>query len=146
MDFAHTPDGLEQSLTVLRRHCKGRLLCIFGCGGNRDKSKRSIMGETVAKKCDFAVLTSDNPRYEDPLDILSEIEKGYRRFSVKYVVVSDREKAIEYGMNFLRKGDVLLVAGKGGENYQEIMGIKYPFNDNDIIEKIRSHKGEKIDF
>lgn len=146
VDFAHTPDGLEQSLTVLRRHCKGRLLCIFGCGGNRDKSKRSIMGETVAKKCDFAVLTSDNPRYEDPLDILSEIEKGYRRFSVKYVVVSDREKAIEYGMNFLRKGDVLLVAGKGGENYQEIMGIKYPFNDNDIIEKIRSHKGEKIDF
>ena len=104
------------------------------------------MGETVAKKCDFAVLTSDNPRYEDPLDILSEIEKGYRRFSVKYVVVSDREKAIEYGMNFIRKGDVLLVAGKGGENYQEIMGIKYPFNDNDIIEKIRSHKGEKIDF
>ncbi len=136
VDFAHTPDGLEQSLSVLRRHCKGRLVCLFGCGGNRDKSKRPIMGATVAKKCDFAVLTSDNPRYEDPLDILSEIERGYRRFSVKYVVVPDREKAIGYALDFLRKGDVLLVAGKGGEDYQEIMGIKYPFNDNDIIEKI----------
>ena len=142
VDFAHTPDGLEKSLESLRKHCKGRLVCLFGCGGNRDKTKRPLMGETVAKKCDFAVLTSDNPRYEDPLDIISGIEKGYRRFSMRYVVVPDRRKAIEYALDFLKKGDVLLVAGKGGEHYQEIMGIKYSFNDNDIIEKIVKEKGE----
>ena len=135
VDFAHTPDGLDRTLDALRRHCKGRLICLFGCGGNRDKMKRPIMGEIVAKKADFAILTSDNPRYEDPLDIIAGIEKGYRRFSVRYVIVPDRKRAIEYGLDFLQKGDVLLVAGKGGEEYQEIMGIKYPFNDHDIIKK-----------
>jgi UDP-N-acetylmuramoyl-L-alanyl-D-glutamate--2,6-diaminopimelate ligase len=142
VDFAHTPDGLKKSLTALKKHCKGRLICLFGCGGNRDKSKRAPMGERVAKIADFSVLTSDNPRYEDPLDILSEIERGYRRFSVKYVVVPDREKAIDYALNLLKKGDVLLVAGKGGEEYQEIMGIKYHFNDNAIIKKLVEQKRE----
>ncbi len=141
VDFAHTPDGLEKSLNALKQHCKGRLIGLFGCGGNRDKSKRSQMGEIAARCADFTVLTSDNPRYEDPLDIISEIEKGYRHFSVRYVVVPDRSRAIEYAMDFLKKGDVLLVAGKGGEEYQEIMGIKYPFNDKDIIEKILKLKG-----
>ena len=140
VDFAHTPDGLEKSLAALRVHCKGKLFCLFGCGGNRDKSKRPIMGEVAAKRSDFSVLTSDNPRYEDPLDIICDIEKGYRRFSMKYVVVSDRKRAIEYALDRLQKGDVLLVAGKGGEEEQEIMGIKYPFNDNDIIEKIIKDK------
>ncbi|MBE7077355.1 MAG: UDP-N-acetylmuramoyl-L-alanyl-D-glutamate--2,6-diaminopimelate ligase [Clostridiales bacterium] len=143
VDFAHTPDGLGKSLDALRLHCKGRLICLFGCGGNRDKGKRLLMGEIAAKKADFSVLTSDNPRYEDPLDIISGIEKGYRRFSVYYVVVPDRKRAIEYALEFLKKGDILLVAGKGGEQYQEIMGIKYPFNDHDIIkEKLR--KTEKF--
>ena len=135
VDFAHTPDGLEKSLTALKKHCKGRLICLFGCGGNRDKSKRPIMGERVAKFCDFAVLTSDNPRFEDPLDILSQVEKGYRRFSLRYVIVPDRKRAIAYALDTIQKHDVLLVAGKGGEEYQEIMGIKYPFSDNDIIAK-----------
>ena len=142
VDFAHTPDGLEKSLSALKKHCKGRVICLFGCGGNRDKSKRAAMGETVAKKADFAVLTSDNPRYEDPLDIISEIERGYRRYSVRYVVVPDREKAIDYALDLLKKGDALLVAGKGGEDYQEIMGIKYHFNDNDIIKKLMERKRE----
>jgi UDP-N-acetylmuramoyl-L-alanyl-D-glutamate--2,6-diaminopimelate ligase len=135
VDFAHTPDGLEKSLIALKKHCKGRLICLFGCGGNRDKSKRPIMGERVAKFCDFAVLTSDNPRFEDPLDILSQVEKGYRRFSLRYVIVPDRKRAIAYALDTIQKHDVLLVAGKGGEEYQEIMGIKYPFSDNDIIAK-----------
>ena len=133
VDFAHTPDGLEKSLSALKKHCKGRLYCLFGCGGNRDKSKRAVMGETVAKNADFAILTSDNPRFEDPLDILSEIEKGYKSVSRDYVVVPSREEAIAYGVDKLKRGDILLVAGKGGEEYQEIMGIKYPFKDNDII-------------
>ena len=143
VDFAHTPDGLERALDALRQHCKGRLICLFGCGGNRDKTKRQIMGEVVAKKADFAILTSDNPRYEDPLDIINAIEKGYRRFSVRYVIVPDRRRAIEYGLDFLQKGDVLLVAGKGGKEYQEIMGIKYPFKDHDIIQTILSMKGKR---
>ena len=145
VDFAHTPDGLDKSLDTLRQHCKGRLVCVFGCGGNRDKSKRPIMGEIVAKKADFAVLTSDNPRYEDPLDILSDIEKGYRRYSVCYVVVPDRKIALDYALDYLKKGDVLLVAGKGGEEFQEIMGIKYPFNDNTVLEKLLREKS-KIGF
>lgn len=140
VDFAHTPDGLEKSLAALKSHCKGRLICLFGCGGNRDRTKRSIMGETVARKADFSVLTSDNPRYEDPYDIIAEIEKGYRRFSVHYAVVPEREKAIYYAMGLLKKGDILLVAGKGGEDYQEIMGIKYSYNDNAVIREALSQK------
>ena len=146
VDFAHTPDGLEKSLSVLKKHCKNRLICLFGCGGNRDKGKRMIMGETAAKKCDFAILTSDNPRYEDPLDIIGRIEKGYRRFSIRYVVVPDRKRAIEYALDFLEKGDVLLVAGKGGENYQEIMGIKHPFNDKDVIDTLVKEKQKSFPF
>jgi UDP-N-acetylmuramoyl-L-alanyl-D-glutamate--2,6-diaminopimelate ligase len=140
VDFAHTPDGLEKSLDSLRPHCKGRLICVFGCGGNRDKTKRSIMGETAARKTDFTILTSDNPRYEDPLDIIAEIEKGYRRFSVKYVVVPERKKALDYAVDFLKKDDVLLIAGKGGEEYQEIMGIKYSFSDHDTVRELLSRK------
>jgi UDP-N-acetylmuramoyl-L-alanyl-D-glutamate--2,6-diaminopimelate ligase len=100
------------------------------------------MGECAAKICDFCVLTSDNPRYEDPLDIIGEIERGYRRFSLRYVIVPERKRAIRYAIDFLKENDVLLVAGKGGESYQEIMGIKYPFDDNDIIEKIIREQGE----
>ena len=142
IDFAHTPDGLGKSLDALRKHCKGRLVCLFGCGGNRDKTKRPIMGETAARKADFTVLTSDNPRYEDPLDIISDIEKGYRRFSSRFVIVPDRKKAVDYALDYLKSGDILLVAGKGGEDYQEIMGIKYPFDDHDIIGKLLEQKGK----
>jgi UDP-N-acetylmuramoyl-L-alanyl-D-glutamate--2,6-diaminopimelate ligase len=135
VDFAHTPDGLEKSLQALKKHCKGRLVCVFGCGGNRDKSKRPLMGEAVAQNADFAVLTSDNPRYEDPLDIISEIERGYRKHSTQYAIVPERERAVEYAISRAQDGDVLLFAGKGGEEYQEIMGIKYLLNDNDLIKK-----------
>ncbi len=142
VDFAHTPDGLAKSLEALREYCTGRLICLFGCGGNRDRTKRPVMGETAATRSDFAVLTSDNPRYEDPLDILSEVERGYRRYSSRYVIVPDRERAIEYALSTLGRGDILLIAGKGGEEYQEIMGIKYPFNDKDIVIKYLQRKGK----
>ena len=136
VDFAHTPDGLQNVLSALKERCRGRPLCVFGCGGNRDAGKRPIMGEIAARFADFSVLTSDNPRYEEPYAIISAIEKGYRTRSKNYVVVQDRRKAIEYAMRLLRENDVLLVAGKGGENYQEIMGIKYDYNDNAVIEEI----------
>ena len=136
VDFAHTPDGLEKSLSCLKELCEGRLIALFGCGGNRDGGKRKEMGETAARLCDFAVLTSDNPRFEDPCAIISEIEKGYRSISEEYVAIEEREKAIEYALNLLGAGDILLIAGKGGETYQEIMGIKFDYNDKDTVKKI----------
>ena len=136
VDFAHTPDGLEKSLQSLKKLCKGKLYCLFGCGGNRDTTKRPIMGEIAAKYADFCIITSDNPRYEDPYDIISQIEKGFKPSGKKYVTVTERETATEYAINLLEKDDILLVAGKGGEYYQEIMGIKHSYNDNTVIKKI----------
>ena len=144
VDFAHTPDGLQRSLETLRKYCKGKLVCVFGCGGNRDVEKRPIMGEVAAQKADFSVITSDNPRYEDPLDIISAIEKGHRRFSSRYVIIPNRKKAISYALDLLEKEDILLLAGKGGEEYQEIMGIKYPFNDYTVVEELLTENKSKI--
>ena len=136
VDFAHTPDGLEKSLQSLKKLCRGKLYCLFGCGGNRDKTKRPIMGKIASQYSDFCIITSDNPRYEDPYDIISEIEQGVKGSGKKYVTVTERETATEYAVNLLEKDDILLVAGKGGEYYQEIMGIKHSYNDNEIIKKI----------
>lgn len=136
VDFAHTPDGLKQSLGALRAFCKGRLVVLFGCGGNRDAKKRPVMGEVAAQCADFAVITSDNPRYEDPCAIISEIEEGFRRVGTHYAAIEERERAIEYAISILKEGDVLLVAGKGGETSQEIMGIKYAYDDKDVIESL----------
>ncbi len=140
VDFAHTPDGLEKSLRSLKNLCKGRLYCLFGCGGNRDKIKRPIMGEIAATCADFCIVTSDNPRFEDPYDIISDIEVGIKKTGKKYVTVTEREIATEYAMRLLEKGDILLVAGKGGEDYQEIMGIKHSYNDNTVIKNIIGNK------
>jgi len=136
VDFAHTPDGLQKALSTLRAYCTGRLLLVFGCGGNRDRGKRSSMGECAARLSDFCVITSDNPRFEDPCDIIAEIERGFVRHSKEYVAVEDREKAIRYALGKLRGHDILLVAGKGGETYQEIMGIKHDYNDKAVIRKL----------
>lgn len=136
VDFAHTPDGLEKSLAALREHCAGRLIALFGCGGNRDAGKRAGMGEVAARCADFSVLTSDNPRYEDPYAIISEIEAGYRKASENYVAIEEREKAIAYALDLLSDGDILLIAGKGAEKYQEIMGIKYDYEDKAVVRSI----------
>ena len=102
------------------------------------------MGEISGKLADFTVITSDNPRYEDPLDIIMQIEKGMRNVNKNYVIVVDREKAISYSINILKKGDILIIAGKGGENYQEIMGVKHFYNDVSVIkEVINEQLGEK---
>lgn len=135
VDFAHTPDALEKSIEALRPFCKRKLYVLFGCGGDRDRGKRAQMGAIAAKKADFAYLTSDNPRYEDAQDIIGEIETGFRRFSNAYATLTDRKKAIFYAVNFLKKGDILLIAGKGGEETQEIMGIKYEYDDERVVEQ-----------
>ncbi len=136
VDFAHTPDGLEKSLQSLKKLCAGKLYCLFGCGGNRDKSKRPLMGEIASKYADFCIITSDNPRFEDPYDIITDIEAGIDSRKKKYVTVTERETATEYAIRLLEKNDILLVAGKGGEYYQEIMGIKHSYNDNTVIKRI----------
>ncbi|MCD8372566.1 MAG: UDP-N-acetylmuramoyl-L-alanyl-D-glutamate--2,6-diaminopimelate ligase [Clostridia bacterium] len=138
VDFAHTPDGLEKSLKTLKGLCKGKLYCLFGCGGNRDKTKRPVMGSIAAKYADFCIITSDNPRYEDPYEIITQIEEGLRPSGKAYVTVTDRQTATEYAVKLLKQGDILLVAGKGGETYQEIMGIKHSYNDNTVIKNIIS--------
>lgn len=136
VDYAHTPDGLEKSLRSLKKVTEQRLICVFGCGGNRDAGKRSQMGEISGRLADFTVLTSDNPRFEEPMEIIREIESGLLKESKNYVVVQGREDAVRYALRYAKKGDTVLVAGKGCEKYQEILGIKHRYNDKDCIENI----------
>ncbi|MBR0189857.1 MAG: UDP-N-acetylmuramoyl-L-alanyl-D-glutamate--2,6-diaminopimelate ligase [Clostridia bacterium] len=134
IDYAHTPDGLKQSLTALKRHTKNRLICLFGCGGNRDKEKRPIMGAISGEIADFTVLTSDNPRYEEPMEILWQVEKGIVEKTDRYVIVQERAEGIRYALDMAKKGDIVLLAGKGSEKYQEVFGIKRPFCDKDYVD------------
>lgn len=133
IDYAHTPDGLEKALSALKKVCRGKLICVFGCGGNRDKTKRALMGTIAGKLADFTVITSDNPRFEEPMDIIYAVEKGLLTQSDRYVVVQNRKEGIRYALNYAGKNDIVLVAGKGAEKYQEILGIKYDYNDKDTI-------------
>jgi UDP-N-acetylmuramoyl-L-alanyl-D-glutamate--2,6-diaminopimelate ligase len=138
VDFAHTPDGLERSLKSLKGLTSGKLYCVFGCGGNRDRTKRPIMGEIAASICDSVIVTSDNPRYEDAYDIISQIVGGIERTGKFYTTMTDRYSAIAYAISLLQEGDILLVAGKGGEEYQEIMGVKHEYDDVSAIKHIIS--------
>ncbi len=133
IDYAHTPDGIEKSIKTLKNGCNGRLICVFGCGGNRDKGKRELMGEISSKCADFTIVTSDNPRYEEPMEIIREIEKGILKHGKNYVLIEDRVDAIKYAINVAKKGDVVLIAGKGSEKYQEVLGSKKMYNDKDTI-------------
>lgn len=132
VDYAHTPDGLEKVITTAKQLTPGRVLTLFGCGGNRDKQKRPIMGRVASDNSDYVFLTSDNPRFENPRDIISEIEKGMKG---DYEVEESREVAIEKALSKCQKGDTLIIAGKGGEKYQDIMGKKIAYNDFDTVYK-----------
>lgn len=139
VDYAHTPDGLNKALLSLKPFVSNRLICIFGCGGNRDESKRKIMGEISGSLADFTIITSDNPRYEEPMDIIYQIEQGVITKTKKYLIIESREEAIKYALNIAVKGDLILIAGKGDEKYQEVLGIKSLYNDKDTVnECIRS--------
>lgn len=136
IDYAHTPDGLEKLISTFKGICKGKVYCLFGCGGNRDRDKRSKMGIISGEKADFTIITSDNPRYEEPCNIISEIENGIRTTYGKYITIQNRAEAIDYSIKLLRKNDVLLIAGKGDENYQEIMGTKHEYSDREEIKSV----------
>ena len=136
IDYAHTPDGLKNLLCALKENCKNRLICVFGCGGNRDSGKREQMGEISAKYADFTIITSDNPRYEEPMEIIYQIEKGVLKHNKNYIIVQDRKQSIKYALDMAKLGDIIVVAGKGSENYQEFLGIKHPYNDKDTIDQL----------
>ena len=140
IDYAHTPDGLENVLSSVKDFCKGRLISVFGCGGDRDPIKRPIMGEIGVKLADFAIITSDNPRTEDPLAIIDDIVKGVKPAMGPYVVVPERRTAIRYAMDIAKKDDIIVLAGKGHETYQEINGVKYHLDER---EEVASYLAEK---
>ena len=139
IDYAHTPDGLENVLSSVKDFCKGRLISVFGCGGDRDPIKRPIMGEIGVKLADFAIITSDNPRTEDPLAIIDDILKGVDASMGPYVVVPERRTAIRYAMDIAKKDDIIVLAGKGHETYQEINGVKYHLDER---EEVAAHLAE----
>lgn len=136
IDYAHNGMSLESILTTLRAYNPKRLVCLFGCGGNRAKDRRFEMGEVSSRLADLTIVTSDNPRFEEPEDIIKDILVGVKRASGKYVTIADRREAIKYIIDNHEDGDVVVLAGKGHEDYQEIRGVKYPMDERVIVEEI----------
>ena len=142
IDYAHNAMALESLLTTLKEYHPKRLVCVFGCGGNRAKSRRFEMGEVSGKYADFTIITSDNPRFEEPQAILDDIETGMKKTDGDYIKIIDRKEAIAYAIHHGRPGDVIVLAGKGHEDYQEICGVKYPMDERVLIQEIL-HEDEK---
>lgn len=133
IDYAHNAMALESLLTTLRAYEPGRLVCVFGCGGNRSKLRRFEMGEISGKQADYTIITSDNPREEDPLAIMQDIEIGMKKTQGEYVMIQDRKEAVRYAIEHAQPDDVIIIAGKGHEDYQEINGVKYPMDDRQLV-------------
>ncbi len=136
LDYAHSPDSLENILKAVRQTTKGRMIALFGCGGDRDRGKRPVMGEIAGELADYCILTSDNPRNEDPMAILDAIEAGIKPTGCEYVVIENRREAIRYALKFAGAGDVVVLAGKGHETYQEIRGEKHPFDEKVVVREL----------
>jgi UDP-N-acetylmuramoyl-L-alanyl-D-glutamate--2,6-diaminopimelate ligase len=133
VDYAHTEDALRNLIQEVRLITEGRIITVFGCGGDRDRTKRPKMGAVATELSDFVIITSDNPRTEEPMEIIKDITKGIRKNN--YIVEPNRAKAIEKAISVVKAGDTLLVAGKGHEDYQEIKGVRYPFSDKEVLRK-----------
>lgn len=134
IDFAHTPDAFEKIMNTVRAFTNGRLICVFGCGGNRDMGKRPKMGAIATRLCDYVYITSDNPRYEESSSICEMIESGIKYKN--YEIIIDRKNAIKSAYLSMENGDVLLILGKGAEKYMDIKGIKYPYEDKLVVESL----------
>ena len=143
IDYAHNAMALESLLTTLKEYHPKRLVCLFGCGGNRSKSRRYEMGEVSGKLADFTIITSDNPRFEEPEAILADIESAISRTNGKYMKITDRKEAIAYAIHHGQPGDVIVLAGKGHEDYQEICGVKYPMDERVLIQEILAEDAAK---
>lgn len=136
IDYAHNALSMENILETLREYHPHRLVCLFGAGGNRARSRRYEMGEVCGRLADLSVITADNSRDEDVMDIIEDIKTGINRTDGKYVVVPDRREAIQYCMENAEDGDIVVLAGKGHEDYQEIRGVKHPFDEREIVRDI----------
>ncbi len=136
IDYAHNAMSLQSLLGTLREYEPGRLVCLFGCGGNRSRLRRYEMGEVSGRLADLTIITSDNPRDEDPQAIIDDIRQGIAKTDGKYVEIADRKEAVRYAIRNGRPGDVIVLAGKGHEDYQEIKGVKYPMDERDLIADI----------
>ena len=140
IDYAHTPDGLENVLSSVRGYCRGRLISVFGCGGDRDPIKRPIMGSIGVRLADHAIITSDNPRTEDPEAIIRDIVAGVKPEDGSFEVVCDRRAAIRHAMSIAKKDDIIVLAGKGHETYQEINGIKHHLDEREEVSAALAEK------
>lgn len=136
IDYAHNAMALESLLTTLREYHPHRLVCLFGCGGNRARSRRYEMGEVSGRLADLTIITSDNPRFEEPQAIIDDIKTGIAKTNGRYVEISDRKEAIAYAIHHGEPGDIIVLAGKGHEDYQEIQGKKYPMDERVLIREI----------
>lgn len=136
IDYAHNAMSLESLLTTIRKYDPKKIYCLFGCGGNRAKARRYEMGEVSSKLADLTVVTSDNPRNEEPMDIINDILVGVHKGPGEYVTIPDRKEAIRYCMEHAGKGDIVILAGKGHEDYQEIKGVKHHMDERDLIREI----------
>ena len=141
VDYAHTPDGLENILKTAKEFVKGRIITVFGCGGDRDRTKRPIMGEIAGIYSDYCIITSDNPRTEDPVQILDDVEPGTKKSGCEYTKIVDRGEAIKYAIDMAKEGDVVIVAGKGHENYQIFADKTIHFDD---VEEVKKAFGEDV--
>ena len=136
IDYAHTPESLEKILSSVKIYTKGRVISVFGCGGDRDRNKRPIMGEVSGRVADYTIITSDNPRTENPESIVKDIENGIKKTKGKYECIVDRTEAIRKAIKMANKRDIIVLAGKGHEQYQEINKKRYPFDENRIVNEI----------
>lgn len=144
VDYAHTPASLEAILSSAKKYTKGRIICVFGCGGNRDKEKRAMMGEISGRLADFTIITTDNPRDEKPSKIIEDIESGIKQTRGLYKCIENRRQAIRFAMRIAWKSDVIIIAGKGHETYQEVEnGKKLYFDDKEIVRKIAEEMPDK---
>ncbi len=144
IDYAHNAMALESLLSTLREYRPGRLVCLFGCGGNRSRDRRFEMGEVSGRLADLTVITSDNPRDEEPLDIIADIRTGIDKTDGEYIEIPDRKEAIRYCIKNGRKGDIIVLAGKGHEDYQEIHGVKHPMDERVLVAEILKEEGIKV--
>lgn len=147
IDYAHTPESLESILQAVKSYTKGKVISVFGCGGDRDKLKRPLMGEVSGRVADYTIVTSDNPRTEEPNSIISQIEEGIKKTKGQYTCIEDRKEAIKVAIKMATKRDIIVLAGKGHEPYQEINHVKSPFDERiivrEIIEKMPQKKEKK---
>jgi UDP-N-acetylmuramoyl-L-alanyl-D-glutamate--2,6-diaminopimelate ligase len=140
IDYAHNALAMENILTTLREYRPHRLICMFGAGGNRDRARRFEMGEVSGRLADLTVVTEDNSRFENVMDIIADIEVGLKKTTGSYVVIPNRKKAIQYCMEHAQDGDIIVLAGKGHEDYQETRGVKHHFDEREVVADILAGK------